>query len=74
MVRDSAQAAVVALADAEAGDLDEAAQVDVVADVGATELIGAGEEFVSAAGSSSRSQWRISSWVSRGIATTPDYT
>jgi len=34
----------VALADAEAGDLDKAAQVDVVADVGATDLIGAGEE------------------------------
>ena len=32
-----AQAAVVALADAEAGDLDESAQVDVVADVGAAD-------------------------------------
>ena len=45
-----AQAAVVALADAEAGDFDEAAQVDVVADVGAADRIGAGEELLEGGG------------------------
>ncbi len=40
-----AQAAVVALADAVAGDLDEAAQVDVVSDVLAAHSIGAFEEL-----------------------------
>jgi hypothetical protein len=40
----------VALADAEAGDLDEATQVDFVADVGAANRIGAGEELLQRGG------------------------
>jgi hypothetical protein len=40
----------VALADAVAGDLDEAAQMDVVADVGSADFIGAGEELLQRGG------------------------
>ena len=61
-----AQAAVVALADAVAGDLDEAAQVDVVADVGAAGLRRRGRRAAPGRRGLLRAASRDSSWAIRG--------